>query len=104
MSPWDVLLASDAAVRLASASVLVGWTAGALCVLCFGWRRLSRPRDEDVSALRRECRDLRDTVARMRREREDQDRVLGGLYEQHTRLARRLVEMVGQGAARKDVA
>jgi hypothetical protein len=81
---------------LAGASVVVGYLAGMLCLLLLCWRRLTRPSDECASALRRECRDLRETVARMRRDRDEQVAVLAGLYEQNNKLARRLVDEVGR--------
>lgn len=91
-------------IKLAGAAGTIGFIAGAVLVLFCGWRRLTRPRDEDVSALRRECRDLRATVARLTHKRAAQDLALGKAHEAKARLAQRLVEMVGHGPARKDVA
>lgn len=72
-----LLTTSDAAVMLAGACLLIGWLAGMAMLTLICWRRLTRNQDVEIRLLRQQ--------------REDQDAVLAGLYQQVERQARFIV-------------
>ena len=83
---------SDAHIIIGAAWCLVGYIAGALAMVCLFWRRLTRPADATVRALRMQVDD--DTARRLRQ----QDIInkltveVVELYQSKDRLARRYVE------------
>ena len=83
---------SDAHIIIGAAWCLVGYIAGALAMVCLFWRRLTRPADATVRALRMQVDD--DTARRLRQQDIINELTVEvvELYQSKDRLARRYVE------------
>ena len=83
---------SDAHIIIGAAWCLAGYIAGALAMVCLFWRRLTRPADATVRALRMQVDD--DTARRLRQQDIINELTVEvvELYQSKDRLARRYVE------------
>ena len=85
MTPWQLLLASEAARHVAWWCLTIGWLSGVGVVLAFGWRRLTCW--SMAEELRRSCRQHADERQQLEARLADQALQIRELLNQTARMA-----------------